>query len=206
MIDREKDMYVVQDGWTDWRPLVVTTKHIEAENITSSYLQPRDGLTLSVYRPGQYISVRANVPRLGHAQARQHSLSNAPGQGCLHITVRREPGTARIQRSGYPAARPGAVSGALHDDMSVGDLLLLSHPAGDFVLPPLAQPAPVAGAAPVALISAGVGLTPLLAMLNALTADPVPRRVAWIHGVRAAGAGGEEAGAPGYCVPFDPVG
>ena len=189
MIGREKELYAAQDGWTDWQPLVVAKKHTEAHDITSFYLQPRDGSPLPPYRPGQYISVRTHVPRLGHAQARQYSLSDAPGRGHFRISVRREPGPARPRPGGCPVARPGAVSGALHDDVRVGDALLVSHPAGDFFLPAAPPPPPPAvGVRSVVLISAGVGLTPLLAMLNAMAADAAPRRISWIHGAREAGA------------------
>lgn len=183
MIARESELYDTAgraDGWTDWRPLTIVEKRPEAREITSFYLAPRDGDSgppLPAYHPGQYISVQTHVPGLGVSQARQYSLSDAPGADRFRISVRRDPG-------------PGAVSGVLHDGLNVGDTLFVSRPAGDFFLPNggLKQPATSANASgPVVLISAGVGLTPLMAMLNSLTVDNAasPRRpISWIHGAR----------------------
>ena len=199
MIEKEKGMYAAQAGWTDWRPLEVVAKRPESSDITSFYLKPRDGKPLPSHRPGQYISVSSMVPALGHSQARQYSLSEAPDAGHYRISVKRDTGAAGRAPGRRCPYSLGAVSNALHDDVRVGDTLYASHPAGDFFLAsPSSCPfgatkssaaetssAPTSG--PVVLLSAGVGLTPLLSMLNTLTSSSpttTPRQVSWIHGAR----------------------
>ena len=175
MIAREKAMYAEQQGWTEWRELVVAKKQIESSEITSFYLQPRQGDTarLPSYRPGQYVSVRLpEIPGFGHAQSRQYSLSDAPGKGYYRISVKRHLGVTR----GRGRELPGAVSNLLHDGIHEGDILQVSHPAGDFFMPDSHNGS-------VVLISAGVGLTPVMSMLNSMDNDS-SRRVSWIHGTR----------------------
>src|SRR5690606_12370011 len=107
------------------------------------------------YLPGQYISLRVYVPQLGIMQPRQYSLSDAPGQGRLRISVKREAGTENT-----PA---GSVSNVLHANIQEGDVVDLAPPQGEFTLNDK-------GAAPVVLLSGGVGLTPMVSMLNHLVA------------------------------------
>ena len=102
-------------GWTGWRAFRVARREAESSEITSFYLEPADGGQVPGYQPGQYVSVRLYVPELGLMQPRQYSLSDAPGQGRLRISVKREPGVA-----GAPAGR---VSNALHDRLQVGGVL-----------------------------------------------------------------------------------
>ena len=78
----------------------VARREAESSEITSFYLEPADGGQVPGYQPGQYVSVRLYVPELGLMQPRQYSLSDAPGQGRLRISVKREPGVA-----GAPAGR-----------------------------------------------------------------------------------------------------
>jgi len=102
-------------GWTGWRAFRVVGKQPESADITSFYLAPADGGTVPDYRPGQYVSVRIFVPELGLMQPRQYSLSDAPGQDRLRISVKREPAGAET-----PAGR---VSNALHDRLQEGGVL-----------------------------------------------------------------------------------
>lgn len=148
-------------GWPGARRFRVVRKVAESEEITSFYLQPADGGALLDFQPGQYIGVRLLLD--GEEVRRTYSLS-APANGREYrISVKREP--------------EGAVSAFLHEQVAEGDELELFPPAGDFVLRD--------GDKPLALITAGVGITPALSMLQrALEAGRV---VHFIHCARHGG-------------------
>ncbi len=156
-------------GWTGWRAFRVVGKQPESVDITSFYLAPADGGAVPAYRPGQYVSVRIYVPELGLMQPRQYSLSDAPGQDRLRISVKREAAGAQT-----PAGR---VSNALHDRLQEGGVLDVAPPQGDFHLRE-------SSVAPVVLLSGGVGLTPMVSMLNHLVATDDPRQIRFVHGCR----------------------
>ncbi|GAB1579503.1 NO-inducible flavohemoprotein [Bordetella petrii] len=156
-------------GWTGWRAFRVERKVPESAEITSFYLAPADGGPVPEYLPGQYISLRVYVPELGMMQPRQYSLSDAPGQGRLRISVKREGGAG-----GAPA---GSVSNVLHGCVNEGDVLDVAPPQGDFVLQ-TSRPAPVV------LLSGGVGLTPMVSMLNHLVSRDDGRQIRFVHACR----------------------
>lgn len=156
-------------GWTGWRAFRIADKVQESEEITSFYLVPTDGGPVPAYRPGQYVSVRVYVPELDLMQPRQYTLSDRPGQGRLRISVKREAG-----REGAPA---GKVSSLLHECFAVGDVLDVAPPMGDFHLEKGADN-------PVVLLSGGVGLTPMISMLNDLVARDDGRQIRFVHGCR----------------------
>lgn len=158
-----------EGGWTGWRAFRVERKVPESAEITSFYLAPADGGPVPGYLPGQYISLRVYVPELGLMQPRQYSLSDAPGQGRLRISVKREGGLG-----GAPA---GSVSNVLHNRINEGDVLDLAPPQGDFTLDDQR-------AAPVVLLSGGVGLTPMVSMLNHLVARDDGRQIRFVHACR----------------------
>ncbi|KAI0373181.1 bacterial hemoglobin [Pilatotrama ljubarskyi] len=180
-IDRERQLYEAAQ-WTGWREFVLDRKVKETEEITSFYLRPKDGKPLEPYRPGQYISVQKYVPELGFCQSRQYSLSDAPNPDYFRISVKREQGIRTVTSSGEVdtahAAHPGWISNLLHATLNEGDPIDVAFPFGEFFL----DDSP----APVVLLSAGVGLTPLLAMLNTLVkAESGPSRdVSWVQAVR----------------------
>ncbi|MGS1006003.1 NO-inducible flavohemoprotein [Achromobacter anxifer] len=156
-------------GWTGWRAFRVVGKQRESAEITSFYLAPADGGEVPAYRPGQYVSVRVFVPELGLMQPRQYSLSDAPGQDRLRISVKREAAGADT-----PAGR---VSNALHDRLEEGGVLDVAPPQGDFHLRE-------EGNAPVVLLSGGVGLTPMVSILNHLVGLNDERQIRFVHGCR----------------------
>ncbi|MBV7485851.1 NO-inducible flavohemoprotein [Bordetella sp. BOR01] len=160
-----------EGGWTGWRAFRLERKVPESAEITSFYLVPADGGPVPGYLPGQYISLRVYVPELGLMQPRQYSLSDAPGQGRLRISVKREGGVAG---AGAPA---GSVSNLLHARVQEGDVLDLAPPQGDFTLDEQR-------AAPVVLVSGGVGLTPMVSMLNHLVARDDGRQIRFVHACR----------------------
>jgi len=168
-------------GWTGWRGFKIARKVVESDEITSFYLQPADGGKVPQYRPGQYISLRIMVPELGYMQPRQYSLSTLPGIGYLRISVKRELKTESRPR--------GMVSNLLHDEFHEGSVLDLAPPAGDFFLHEERN-------TPVVLISAGVGVTPMLAMLEHLLdkgGDGTAGSARQVHFVHACRHGGVHA-------------
>jgi nitric oxide dioxygenase len=154
-------------GWEGWREFVVRSKREESEVITSFVLEPADQQLISDFRPGQYVSVVVDVPRLDLQQIRQYSLSDAPNGRTYRISVKRESGE-RFD--------PGYVSNLLHDYVNVGDTVKISPPFGDFCID-------MRKSTPVVLISGGVGLTPMISMLNSVL-NETERQVVFVHGAR----------------------
>ena len=145
------------------------------------YLQPVDAnLKLPMFKPGQYISVKVFVEELygGVWQARQYSLSDAPGKSYLRISVKKEPGVEVGEAKHM--AHEGYISSILHDKKHEGDVVKVSHPFGDFFM----DVDKVGEDAPVVLISAGVGVTALMSMFNFLMDTKSCRPITWIHGAR----------------------
>jgi nitric oxide dioxygenase len=155
-------------GWDGWRDFVVRSKQAESGVITSFVLEPADGQPVIGFEPGQYISVAVHVPRLGLQQIRQYSLSDAPNGRSYRISVKRE--------GGADPAQEGYVSTLLHDQVQVGDAIKVAPPHGTFSID-------VDATTPVVLISGGVGLTPMISMLNRVLQSP-GREVLFVHGAR----------------------
>ncbi|NHN28578.1 NO-inducible flavohemoprotein [Paenibacillus agricola] len=153
-------------GWKDFRAFRVERKVQESEVITSFYLMPVDGQAIAAFEPGQYVSVKITIPGETYTHIRQYSLSDAPGKPYYRISVKREEALAD-----RPA---GKVSVHLHQNIYEGSILWLSAPAGDFILEPQ-------DTKPVVLISGGVGLTPMISMLNTLAEREPHRQVTFIH-------------------------
>ena len=179
MINREAQLLEDAVHWRNWREFQIIRKVPESSEITSFHLAPLDGKPLPSYLPGQYISVRTNVPGIHYLQARQYSLSDAPQPDYYRITIKKE----RALESGNPNAKahPGYISNILHNEKNVGDSVEVSHPAGDFFLDTRQEDS---SNVPIVLISAGVGLTPDLSIFNTLTAKKSHRRISWVHASR----------------------
>ncbi|GAA4600467.1 nitric oxide dioxygenase [Actinoplanes octamycinicus] len=171
LIGREARIYAAAgvDGTDPWRDYLVLNKVAEADDTVSLLLAPVDGEPAPHFLPGQYVTVAVDLPD-GSRQLRQYSLSQAPGGGALRITVRRVRG-----RDGAP---DGLISGFLHDRVEAGDKLRLSQPYGDLVLRP--------GDAPLLLVSAGVGITPMAAILDHVARTTPAREVVAVHADRSA--------------------
>jgi nitric oxide dioxygenase len=179
MIAKEADLYKETSYWSDWKDFKIVRKEKEAKNVTSFYLEPMDSqLTLPKYKPGQYISVNIFVEELdgGVWQARQYSLSDAPGKSYLRISVKREGGIVLGDEKSM--THPGYLSNILHDKKNEGDVVRVSHPFGDFFFEEKGEEK----RNPVVLISAGVGLTCLTSILNNLTEEKSTRPISWING------------------------
>ena len=121
-----------------------------------------DGAPLPAAGPGQYLTLRIKPDDGQTSVLRNYSLSGQPGAGYYRITVKRE--------------HDGVASGYLHTRLSVGDQLDIAAPRGTFILDQTH--------APVLLISAGIGATPVLAMLKALAEEHSDREIWWLHGAR----------------------
>lgn len=161
-IKREETIYQENEnkagGWRGTREFTLVEKTPESDVITSFTFKPVDGGAVAGYLPGQYLGVYLQPEGFKFQEIRQYSLSSAPQNDQYRISVKREEG--------------GTVSSYLHDTLQVGDNIQLAPPAGDFFLD-------VAAATPIALISAGVGLTPTLSMLETLTNHKAD--VHWLH-------------------------
>ncbi len=151
-------------AWQGFRRLKVVASTQESEDVRSFTLAAEDGSRLPDALPGQYIVVK--LPRQPNTPAlmRNYSLSGPSGTGRYRIGVKREP--------------KGLASNYLHAHIRAGDILEASAPRGTFTL--------AAGNGPVVLLSAGVGITPVLAMLHASVAaeKAAPRDIWWVHGAR----------------------
>ncbi|GHB58385.1 hemin transporter [Streptomyces viridiviolaceus] len=149
-----------------WHRMEVVERREETPDAVSFVLRPADGRPARPFRPGQYVSVRSELPD-GSRQIRQYSLSAAPGRPDWRITVK------RVQGDGQPE---GEVSSWLHARVRAGDLLTVSMPFGDLEL--------ADGDGPLLLASAGIGVTPMLAMLDHLAATGSARPVTAVHADR----------------------
>ncbi|MER7708620.1 globin domain-containing protein [Kitasatospora sp. NPDC097605] len=150
-----------------WRPYTVVARYQETDDVTTYLVRPADGKPLPAAKPGQYVSVRAELPD-GARQIRQYSLSGAP-EGALQFSVKRA--TAEV-----PGGPEGEVSNHLQATLRAGDTLDIAPPFGDVAL--------ADGDGPVLLASAGIGNTPMTAMLAHLAATGSTRRIVTVHGDR----------------------
>lgn len=173
-IGREAQLYKADENWTGWRKFRIARRVPEANDIASFYLEPVDGIVpLPKFLPGQYVSLQVTVPHLGHLQSRQYSLSSWSGDGGKYYRV-----SVKKERDSE-AQVDGMVSNMLHSSFDEGDIVGLSHPHGEFFLDPL--DISKAGV-PAILVSAGVGATPLISMLQALSQQSATERpISWIH-------------------------
>jgi nitric oxide dioxygenase len=160
-----------------WRTVKVRERRHESADSVSFVLTSADGSSLPRFVPGQYLSVAAHLPD-GARQIRQYSLCSAPLLGDWRITVKRIQPTSLEDGSLAPA---GEVSNFLFHNVFEGDLLEVTTPFGDLVLPD-------DDGAPLLLASAGIGCTPMIGMLHHLVATEDPRPVAVLHADRSPSA------------------
>jgi nitric oxide dioxygenase len=165
----ERDMYEAAEqqngGWEGFRAFVVADKVEESTVITSFYLKPQDGGPIAEFNPGQYVSVKMEIPGEENTHIRQYSLSDAPGKEHYRISVKKEAGLN---------SPDGIVSVYLHEGVKTGDVLYLSVPVGDFYLDTESKK-------PAVLISGGVGLTPMVSMLKTAAEKQPEREMTFIH-------------------------
>ena len=154
------------------RTLTVNRKIRETEHITSFYLVPEDDAPLAAFLPGQFLPVKLDIPGQYRPVLRTYSLSDSPSAGHYRITIKRE-----VAPPNRPDVYPGVASNYFHDQVEVGAKILAQAPRGRFALDSTRD-------TPVALLSAGVGLTPLTSMLTAIAESGSGRQTFFIHGAR----------------------
>ena len=145
------------------RELRLIEKRAESSDVTSFVLASRDGGPLPGFSAGQHLPIELAIPGQASPVLRTYSLSGAPGDPDYRISVKRQP--------------KGLASRHLHDALQVGQFIAAAAPQGTFTLDETSE-------RPVVLASAGVGLTPLVSMLHALTAAETNRPVWFVHGAR----------------------
>jgi ferredoxin-NADP reductase/MOSC domain-containing protein YiiM/ferredoxin len=149
-------------AWRGFRPLRASRVERESADVISLTLGSEDGSRLPPALPGQFLVLRLPPAANGPALLRNYSISGAPDAGAYRVSVKLEVN--------------GKGSSFLHTRVKSGDVLDVSAPRGGFTLQP--------GEGPVVLLSAGIGVTPVLAMLHALAAGRSPREVWWLYGAR----------------------
>lgn len=160
LIAREEALYAAnakgEGGWTGWREFRIAGRHNESVDVISFQLEPVDGGAVLLHRPGQYLSFDFQID--GISVRRNYSISSAPDGKTYRITVKQ--------------VEDGIVSTWLHDHAMLGTVLLVAPPSGDFYLQPKDN-------AEIILLSGGVGLTPMLSMLESIDASSAP--ISFIH-------------------------
>ncbi|OAT45854.1 flavohemoprotein [Proteus hauseri ATCC 700826] len=161
-INREEQIYQQKEqtrgGWRGLRAFKVKHKIQQSDVITSFELEPEDNLEVTTYQPGQYLSLYIRDAKLANQEIRQYSLTKPANNKTYRIAVKRED--------------KGILSNFLHDHVHENDILHVAAPSGDFYLD-------ISPTTPVTLISAGVGLTPMLSMLHTLSTHQT--NVNWLH-------------------------
>jgi ferredoxin-NADP reductase/MOSC domain-containing protein YiiM len=149
-------------AWPGFRPMHVTRLEHETANVLSLFLEKPDGASPPPGLPGQFLVLRLRTIPDGPVLLRNYSMSDMPGAGSYRVSVKHE--------------LNGAVSSYLHNHVQVGDSIEVSAPRGGFTLG--------SGDGPVVLLSAGIGATPVLAMLHSLASAASHREIWWIYGAR----------------------
>ena len=149
-------------GWPGFRPLRVSRIDRESNSVKSLEFQPADGRPLVAALPGQFVVLRLKPSAAGATVLRNYSLSGLPSTDHYRVSVKQEVN--------------GVASTYLHTQIKVGDIVEVAAPRGSFTLK--------RGDNPVVLLSAGVGATPVLAMLHTLANEASPREVWWLYGAR----------------------
>jgi ferredoxin-NADP reductase len=149
-------------GWPGFRRLRLSRIERESSSVKSLTLVSADDRPLVAPLPGQFVVLRLQPTADGPAVLRNYSLSDLPATDHYRVSVKRE--------------ENGLASTYLHTQARVGDVMDVAAPRGTFTLKP--------GGAPVVFLSAGVGATPVLAMLHALAHEAAPREVWWLFGAR----------------------
>ena len=155
-----------------FRNFVIQQKQAESETITSFYLVPTDGAPLAPYLPGQFLTFELTIPGQPKPVMRTYSLSDSPGHDYYRVSIKRQPSP-----HDQPDLLPGLASNYFHDHVDVGTILRVGPPRGRFHLD-------LESNRTVVLLSGGVGLTPLISMMNAIVESGSGRRVWFIHGTR----------------------
>ena len=160
-------------SWNGFRKFKVVSKVKETHDITSFYLSPHDGKSLPSFFPGQFLTFQLNIQGNTHPVVRCYSLSDSPHHPDRYrVSIKKVPPPRND-----PKAPPGLVSNHFHESINENDILDVKAPSGQFYLDIHAK-------GPVVLLAGGVGITPVLSMLNALVEVDSQREIWFCLGVR----------------------
>lgn len=151
----------LEPAWEGFRSFKVSRMSLESESVKSLELEPTDGKRLPAFLPGQFI-VLGFQPGGAPVLLRSYSLSGQSNDAYYRVSIKRE--------------AHGAASAYVNDELGLGEVVQASAPRGSFTL--------AEGETPIILLSAGIGATPVLAMLHALAVDRSGRKIWWLHGAR----------------------
>lgn len=159
-------------AWNGDRAFVVERRVAETAAVTSFYRVPEHGEPLPAFAPGQFLTLTLDIPGQPGPVTRTYTLSDAPNAEHYRLSIKRESPPAH-----RPEAPAGLSSSYFHDQVQLGTRLRARAARGALRLDPNEQ-------TPVVLVSAGMGLTPMISMLNAIVAAGSERPVWFIHGAR----------------------
>jgi len=161
------------EGWNGFRKFEIARKFQEGGGICSFYLVPHDKKALPSFHPGQYLTFQLSIPGQPKPVIRCYSLSDGPyAKDYYRVSIKKLGPPPK-----NPDAPPGLSSNFFHDQLEEGDILDVKAPSGHFYLDQTKE-------TPVVLIGGGVGLTPVLSMLNAIVASGSQREAWFFYGVR----------------------
>jgi len=158
--------------WDGYRKFRIIKKIKETESISSFYLVPNDDKPLPTFFPGQYLTFQLKIPGQAKPVVRCYSLSDSPHPDQFRVTIKRE-----MPPKDNPDAPPGLVSNFFHDSLNENSIVDVRTPRGHFFLD-------IKKNKPVVLLAGGVGITPVLSMLNAIIALGIKRETWFFLGVK----------------------
>ncbi len=159
-------------GWEGYRKFRVDRIVNECDGVHSFYLVPHDGKIIPSFTPGQYLTFQLRIPGATKPVVRCYSLSDAPGRNYYRCTIKKA-----MRPPDMPDAPDGRASTYLNEQVTEGDILDIKSPRGTFVLN-------AASDRPIVLIAAGVGMTPMLSMMNTIALLGSKQKVTFFYGVR----------------------
>jgi len=162
-------------GWNGYRKFTIERKVQECDHVCSFYLKAHDKKPIPGYYPGQYLTFGLDIPGEKKAVVRCYSLSDRPRPDGYRVTIK------KVTPPDRPRSPGGLASSFFQDQLKEGDILDVKAPSGNFVLDP-------AKVTPVVLIAGGVGLTPILSMLNEIVESGSKRETWLFFGVTGASA------------------
>ncbi|AFY75096.1 flavodoxin reductase family protein [Synechococcus sp. PCC 7502] len=158
--------------WQDWREFKVNRKVKESDGITSFYLIPNDGESIPNFIPGQFLTIKLDIPDQSKPAIRTYSLSDySQPPKYYRLSIKREPAPSDM------IVPPGIASNFMHDHIQEGSIILAKPPTGKFIID-------VNSSNPAILISNGVGITPMISMVKAISLLNPSRHIWFLHGAR----------------------
>jgi len=172
MDKRRLETEQIQLSWNGFRKFKIVSKLKETCDVTSFYLYPHDGKPLPDFLPGQFLTFQFLIPGESKPVIRCYSLSDSPNPERYRVTVKRLPAP-----KDDPGVPPGLVSNYLHESLNEHDIVNVKAPSGHFCID-------LTKISPLVLLSGGVGITPMLSMLNTIKETGSQREIWFFHGVR----------------------